>query len=185
MRVLAGKYKGRVLKTVPNISVRPATSKVKAAIFNILQSRVDWRNAVVLDLYAGSGSVGIEALSRGAERAVFVEFDRSALQFLKKNIESISLLSEAQVVFADVKKFLTTSSRAYDVVFCDPPYAVEYLAELPSMVFESGAVKEEGILIMEHPTRFEFTPNSLWEIVVQKTYGRTSISMFQYRKEAA
>lgn len=183
--MLAGKYKGRVLKTVSDNSVRPATGKVKAAIFNILQSRVNWQNAIVLDLYAGSGSVGLEALSRGAKRAVFVEFDRNALQFLKKNIEAVGVFSDAQVVFGDVKKFLTSNARAYDVVFCDPPYAIEYLAELPTMVFESDAVSQDGILVMEHPSRFEFSPSTLWELVVRKSYGRTTLSMFQHRKEAA
>jgi 16S rRNA (guanine966-N2)-methyltransferase len=183
MNVIAGKYKGRVLKTVSDLSVRPATSKVRAAIFNILQSRIEWSSSSILDLYAGSGSVGIEALSRGAKKAVFIEFDRIALQFLKQNITHIGAENDSQILFSDVKSYLGSSPKGFDVVFCDPPYAIDYLAQLPTMVFESGVVNKNGILVFEHPTRFEFSPSSLWKPVVERSYGRTSITMFQHNTE--
>jgi len=180
MRVVAGKYKNRILKTVADSSVRPATDKVKGAIFNIMQSRVDWTKCSVLDLYAGSGSVGIEALSRGAKNVVFVENSRSAIQFLKLNLQSIGVDGQAQVVAADVDRFLQGSRVKYNVVFADPPYALKSLPELPSRIFQSDIIARGGYLIVEHPTRFEFTPSSAWEAVVQKEYGRTSVSFFQH-----
>ena len=184
MRVIAGKYKGRILKTVPDNSVRPATDKVKGAIFNVMQSRVDWSEATVLDLFAGSGSVGIEALSRGAKKVIFVENSRAALQFLKLNLESIGANGDAQVMQGDVFQFLKSAYRKYDVVFADPPYALESLPELPNRIFDSNIVSEDGFLIIEHPTRFEFQPGSRWEIATQKSYGRTTVSFFQYQKTA-
>ena len=135
MRVIAGKYKGRILKTVPDNSVRPATDKVKGAIFNVMQSRVDWAQSSVLDLFAGSGSVGIEALSRGAKKVVFVENSRNALQFLKLNLESIGANGDSQVIYGDVNNFLRAGSRKYDVVFADPPYAMETLGKLARIYF--------------------------------------------------
>lgn len=182
MRVIAGIYKGRRLETVPDNSVRPATDKVKGAIFNVLQSRVNWTTANVLDLYAGSGSVGIEALSRGAVKCIFVEKSRKALQFLKSNVELIGADSSALVIAGDVDMFLKSIRSKFEVVFADPPYALESLKELPNKIFQTGIIAEDGYLIIEHPTRYEFNPSSLWEVVVQKVYGNTSVSFFQHKK---
>lgn len=182
MRVIAGKYKGRILKSVPDNSVRPATDKVKGAIFNVMQSRVDWSDATVLDLFAGSGSVGIEALSRGAKKAVFVENNRAALQFLKSNLESIGANGDSNVVQGDVYQFLQSAYKTYDVVFADPPYALDTLKELPNSIFESNVVSKHGYLVIEHPARFEFHPGPRWEIATQKVYGRTCVSFFQYKQ---
>lgn len=180
MRVIAGKYKGRILKTVPDNSVRPATDKVKGAIFNVMQSRVDWSRSTVLDLFAGSGSVGIEALSRGAKKVIFVENSRAALQYLKSNLESIGANGDSQVVQGDVFQFLKSAYRKYEVVFADPPYAMESLQELPNRIFESNIVSQGGFLVIEHPARFEFYPGSDWEVAIQKVYGRTCVSFFQH-----
>jgi 16S rRNA (guanine(966)-N(2))-methyltransferase RsmD len=182
MRVIAGKYKGRKLETVQDNSVRPATDKVKGAIFNVLQSRVHWTSAKVLDLYAGSGSVGIEALSRGAGNCIFVENSRNALQFLKSNIASIGAEGEAKVVYGDADTFVNSSRTKFTVIFADPPYALEALKNIPNKIFEKGIVAEDGYLIIEHPSRYEFAQNSLWEVVVQKVYGNTSVSFFQHKK---
>jgi 16S rRNA (guanine(966)-N(2))-methyltransferase RsmD len=184
MRVIAGKYKNRILKTVADNSVRPATDKVKGAIFNILQSRVDWNRSAVLDLYAGSGSVGIEALSRGAKKVIFVENSRRAFQYLKLNIDSLSADGAAQVVFSDVDKFVQSAISKYDVVFADPPYALESLPELPTRIFSQEIVARGGYLVVEHPAKYEFLPGSLWEAVVQKEYGRTAVTFFQHSKTA-
>ena len=180
MRVIAGKYKGRTLSTVPDLSVRPATDRVKSAIFNILQSKVHWGSANVLDLYAGSGSIGIEALSRGAKKVVFVEQDKNALTFLKNNITHVGADNESSIIFGDVSRYLQSKPPTYNVVFADPPYAIDALASLPTAIFESGVVSSDGILIMEHPTYFKFTPHVLWEAFDERTYGRTAISFFQH-----
>jgi len=182
MRVIAGKYKGRILKTVPDNSVRPATDKVKGAIFNVMQSRMDWAQAIVLDLYAGSGSVGIEALSRGAKKIVFVENSRNALQFLKLNLETIGANGSSQIIYGDVENFLRTGSKKYNVVFADPPYSMEKLDELPNKIFNSGIVAKDGYLIIEHPTHFEFQQGVEWETAVQKIYGRTCVSFFTHKQ---
>lgn len=182
MRVIAGRYRGRVLKTVPDLSVRPATDRVKSAIFNVLQSRVDWSTATVLDLFAGSGSIGLEAMSRGADKCVFVEQSRSALAFLKQNIDTVGAGSGALVVAGDVFGFLKTAHKRYEAVFADPPYALENLNELPNIIFGAGVVAEEGYLIIEHPAGHAFTPGPAWETAVEKSYGRTCVSFFVHRR---
>ncbi len=182
MRVIAGKYKGRKLETVPDNSVRPATDKVKGAIFNVLQSRVNWTLAKVLDLYAGSGSVGIEALSRGAKNCIFVEKSRNAHAFLKSNIESIGAGTESNVVYGDAEAFVESTRTKFTVVFADPPYALEALKNIPNKIFEKDIVAEDGYLIIEHPARYDFARNGLWEVVVQKVYGNTCVSFFQHTK---
>lgn len=185
MRVISGKYRGRILKTVPDNSVRPATDRVKSAIFNVMQSRVDWSSAAVLDLFAGSGSIGIEAMSRGAVKTVFVEQSRSALQFLTQNLTAIGAAKDALVVPGDVFHFLQSAHKHYDVVFADPPYALDALHDLPNTIFRSKVVAEEGYVIIEHPTRFEFQSGPEWETVVHKVYGRTSVSFIQHKKTTA
>ncbi|MCK9408973.1 MAG: 16S rRNA (guanine(966)-N(2))-methyltransferase RsmD [Bacteriovoracaceae bacterium] len=185
MRVIAGKYKGRKLETVGDNSVRPATDKVKGAIFNVLQSRVDWTTARVLDLYAGSGGVGIEALSRGARNCIFVEKSRNVLNFLKANIETIGAGNDANVIYGNVETFLESTRTKYTVIFANPPYALEALKLIPNTIFQKDIVAEDGYLIIEHRTRYEFANNGLWDVVVQKTYGNTVVSFFQHKKSIA
>jgi 16S rRNA (guanine966-N2)-methyltransferase len=183
MRVIAGKYKGRSLRTVPDLSVRPATSRVKSSVFNILQNRVDWTEVQALDLFAGSGSLGIEASSRGARRVVFVENSKRAVEYLRKNIALVGGTSECEVIATDVFEFLARPRAAFDVVFADPPYDFEVLHRLPSMIFRSGVVSPEGYLIIEHPQDLKFEPSPLWEAAVVRKYGRTVVTFFQSRHE--
>ena len=183
MRVIAGKHKGRQLRTVADLSVRPATSRVKGSVFNILQNRVDWPDAQVLDLFAGSGSLGIEALSRGARRVVFVENSRRAVEYLKQNLAAIAA-SECEVIAADVFEYLARPRGQFDVVFADPPYEFEILRRLPSMIFKSGVVSQEGYLIIEHPQELRFEESPLCEAADVRKYGRTVVTFFQSRLES-
>ena len=183
MRVIAGKHKGRHLRTVDDLSVRPATSRVKGSIFNILQNRVDWPDVNVLDLFAGSGSLGIEALSRGARRAVFVEDSKRALTFLKQNIDMIQSGPEVEIVAADVFDFLARPRATFDVVFADPQYEFEALHRLPTLIFQSGVISPGGYLVIEHPQQLEFIPSLLWEPTVTRKYGRTVVTFFQAQLE--
>jgi 16S rRNA (guanine966-N2)-methyltransferase len=183
MRVIAGKYKGRILQTVKDFTVRPATSRVKGSIFNILQSRVDWANAAVLDLYAGSGSIGIEALSRGAKSATFVEQSHAVAGFLRKNIALIGAEQESRVWVGDAVQFIQTSGQHFDVVFTDPPYADTDLAHLPLVIFEHGLVAKGGYMIMEHPSSVSFEPTAVFTPVDVRKYGRTMVTFFKEGKE--
>ncbi len=182
MRVIAGTYKGRRLQTVADLSVRPATSRVKGSIFNILQNRVDWAGMRVLDLFAGSGSLGIEALSRGAQHVVFVENSKRAATYLEQNISLVDATAQCEIVVSDVFDYISRTREVFDLVFADPPYKFEILSRLPSLVFQSGVVSPDGYLIIEHPQELTFELGPLWQEAVVRKYGRTVVTFFESQR---
>jgi 16S rRNA (guanine966-N2)-methyltransferase len=184
MRVIAGKHKGRMLETVKDLSVRPATSRVKSSIFNILQSRINWPETSVLDLYAGSGSIGIEALSRGAKSVTFVEQSHRVVEYLRKNIAMIGAESECRVWVGDAVQFIEAGGVQFDIVFTDPPYADTDLHRLPEIIFERKLVARNGLMIMEHPGDIRFEPQELFYPADVRKYGRTMVTFFREGKEA-
>lgn len=126
MRVIAGRFRRRILKSVPGMDVRPTPDRMRETLFSILQLKIE--GAAFVDAYAGSGAVGIEALSRGARRVTFIETNRSALSVIRENLQTLGVTAEAEVVA--VKAALALARHEGDIVFLDPPYAMqrEYLA---------------------------------------------------------
>ncbi|HLP15817.1 MAG TPA: RsmD family RNA methyltransferase, partial [Bacteroidota bacterium] len=139
---------------------------------------IDWRIATVLDLYAGSGSVGIEALSRGAVHTTFVEVDRKAYAFLQANVSLIKAEADATLVFGSVDHYLSVPRTPFTVVFADPPYALGSLSSLPGRIFASGVVAPDGMLVIEHPAHHTFDHSDTCEALIEKTYGRTAVTYF-------
>ena len=135
------------MKVPAGSGVRPTSDKVKQALFNILGQKA--AGAVFLDLYAGAGGIGIEALSRGAERVVFVDASRESIRTIKQNIEQTGFGDRASVIQSDVETFLKRTSGPYDIVFLDPPYAVEP-APLLQRLASSGILKPDTVVIAEH-----------------------------------
>ncbi len=178
MRVIAGKAKGRVLK-VPREVSRPTTDRVRESIFGILGELV--LDAEVLDLYAGSGALGIEALSRGARSCVFVEQNRGAVRTIQDNLKKTKL-EEAQVVTRDVTAHLRGSKDRYDLIFADPPYADGLRDGAADLVTLSGWrdwLKDEGLLIFEREAVGEVPPMEGLEILQQRDYGRSRIVIYR------
>ena len=120
MRVITGSARGRKLKTLEGLDVRPTTDMVKEAVFTIIQFRVPY--ASMLDLFAGCGQMGIEALSRGASRVVFVDSSRQSQAVIKENLTATGLMKQSRVIADDVVSFLSHASDKYDIIFLDPPY---------------------------------------------------------------
>jgi 16S rRNA (guanine966-N2)-methyltransferase len=147
MRVTGGIGRGRRLQVPAGSGVRPTSDKVKQALFNILGDRII--DASFLDLFAGAGGIGIEALSRGAGSVVFVDSSRESLAVINKNIERMGFEKRAQVVPAGAESFLKKTSGPYDIVFLDPPYAEE-MQPLLDLIAASGIVKTDGIVVAEH-----------------------------------
>jgi 16S rRNA (guanine966-N2)-methyltransferase len=147
MRVTGGIGKGRKLKVPAGSRVRPTSDKVKQALFNILGERV--ADASFLDLFAGAGGIGIEALSRGAGRVVFVDASRASLNVVNHNIEQTGFEERSQAVLAKAESFLKKPSGSYDIVFLDPPYADEMLPLL-ELIAGAGILKPGSIVIAEH-----------------------------------
>lgn len=182
MRVISGMYKGRILKTVKDLSVRPATDRVKQTIFDVLTTRIDLEGALVLDLFAGSGSLGIEALSRGAAHATFVESNREAVSYIEKNLEALACTDRAEVLQEDALWFVRGCRESFDLIFADPPYAFEGTATLPELVFRAGALKPQGYLLIEHARQLQFASTAEYTTGPAKKFGRTVVTFFRHHQ---
>jgi 16S rRNA (guanine966-N2)-methyltransferase len=178
MRITTGRFKGRVIRTVNDLSVRPATDRVRQTIFNILAHRMDLEGIMVLDLFAGSGSLGFEALSRGAARATFVETDPRVLDALEQTARQLGCAEAADIVRGDAVRYLRRAREGYHLIFVDPPYAYPSTADLPEEVFSHGLVRKNGYLIIEHSATLRFTETKRYAIGPVKTFGRTIVTFF-------
>ena len=181
MRIIAGEYKGRVLQSVKGHDVRPVTDRVKGTIFNMLQNRLSMQGARVLDLFAGTGSLGFEALSRGATRAVFADSTRNAIDVVMKNVESLDCSNRCEVAQTDALKFIDRCNEQFDLIFADPPYVFEFTSQIPESVFRNELLKKGGFLIIEHSKHTKFTDAEAFQLSIQKEFGTTRVSFFNHR----
>jgi 16S rRNA (guanine(966)-N(2))-methyltransferase RsmD len=180
MRVLGGTHKGRRLYGPKSHRLRPTSARVKEALFSILGSRVV--GSRFLDLYAGSGAVGIEALSRGAAHATFVESDPAAVRLLQANLARCGFQSSGEIHGCSVETFLMRSRRLptpYDLVFVDPPYGEGPLRRLWAALASSPAVASHALLVFEHSTMTAIPrPSGRFLPLRQYRYGDTTLSLF-------
>lgn len=180
LRVVSGSAKGRRLKMAPGDGTRPIADRVKQALFNILGADVE--GGAFLDLFAGTGSVGIEALSRGAARAVFVESDRGAAKIIAENLAHTGLAGRAQIARADVFRFLAGPRReAFDFIYIAPPqYAGRWRETLELLDAKPEWLKPDGLAIAQiHPV--EYTEFSLAHLrpVERRKYGSTLLCFYE------
>jgi len=177
MKITGGTSKGRNLKVPAGSKVRPTSDKVKQALFNILGEKVN--KASFLDLFAGAGGIGIEALSRGAERVVFVDDARDSLHVIKKNIELIGFSKRTEIVGAKVEKYLKKASEQFDIVFLDPPYTFEQEPVL-DLIAESGILNPDAIVIAEHFKK-QPSPKQVGELMLSReaVYGDTVLAFYK------
>lgn len=179
-RIIAGAARGRRL-SVPASGTRPTTDRVRESVFNILAARMDFDACVVLDLFAGSGALGLEALSRGADTVVMVEADAKAAKVIDANIR-VSGLTGAVVARRRVADHLRRPGRAADVVFADPPYDLPG-AELSEILelLTTGAVAHDGLVVLERATRSDDTvwPAAFGDVDIRR-YGETRIELAEF-----
>ena len=149
MRVITGKARGVTLKTPDGMQTRPTTDRVKEALFSIIQFEIQGAN--VLDLFGGTGQLGIEALSRGAKRAVFVDFQANACRLIRENLKRARLDGDAQVVQSDYLAYLDRCKEQFQIVFLDPPYAEVFLETALKRITEIDILQSGGIIIAERP----------------------------------
>lgn len=178
MRIISGKYGGRILKTVRTGNVRPAMDRVKGTIFNILQNKLDLVGARVLDLFAGTGSLGFEAISRGAASTVFVDDDDKLIVSIKKTAVELNCIESCAIIRMDAIDYIGSSNDVFDLIFADPPYAYERTSKIPSFVFERNLVKLGGFLIIEHTRQTSFPASHVYHRFVEKQFGTTRVSFF-------
>ncbi len=178
MRVISGTARGMRLTTLEGLDVRPTTDKVKESLFNIVQFDIEDRR--VLDLFAGSGQLGIESLSRGAEHATFVDRSKKSVAVVKKNLEYTKLASLATVRQEEAKTFLLKSRETYDLAFLDPPYGHKMIdAVLPELVEH---MSDSGIIVCE-TSKEESLPETVGDFYQAKTYRYGAILLTVYRKK--
>ncbi len=183
MRVTGGIGRGQRLKVPRGSRVRPTSDKVKQALFNILGDKV--LNSVFLDLFAGAGGIGIEALSRGADSAVFVDASPESLKMVKQNIEQTGFGEKARAVLSKAEVFLKKTSGPYDIVFLDPPYADDMLPLL-TLLAESGVLKADSIVIAEHFKK-QLSPDraGVLSLYREAKYGDTVLAFYTHRSQEA
>ncbi len=149
MRVITGKARGVQLKTPEGTLTRPTTDRVKEALFSIIQFEIP--GARVLDLFGGTGQLGIEALSRGAKKAVFVDGQDKACRLIRENLTRTKLLSDAQVIRSDYLAYLDRCREKFDIIFLDPPYAEVFLENALKRITEIDILETNGIIVAERP----------------------------------
>ena len=176
MRVITGTARGRKLKDLPGMDTRPTTDKVKESIFNIVQFDVEGRR--VLDLFAGTGQLGIEALSRGAEKCVFVDVSRSAANVVKENVAATGFEQQSRVVQSDALSFLSSCREKFALCFLDPPYASNLLDQALTRIAEIDIMLENGIIVCE--SRQETVVPALptpYFVEKERRYGKIKITL--------
>ena len=178
MRVVGGKARGMRLLSVPGEGTRPITDRVKTALFGVLGERV--RGARVLDLFAGTGSVGIEALSRGAARVVFVDRSPKALRVLRENLRRTGLEEGAEVVLGDAFRYLSRTEEAFDLIYVAPPQYRGLWKQALLALQESPALAPGGEVIVQiHPKEFEALDLPRLRLVDQRKYGSTLLCFYR------
>ena len=178
MRVIAGEAKGRRLLSVPGHTTRPIADRVKESLFNILGDRVV--DALFLDLFAGTGGVGIEALSRGARGAVFVEASWKAVEVIRRNLEATALADRAKVVRQDVFKFIRKQADIqFDIIYIAPPQHKGLWARALRALDERALLAEDGLAIAQiHPKEYEVLNLRTLRLVDQRRYGSTLLCFY-------
>lgn len=185
MRVISGSARGRSLKAVPGMGTRPTTDKVKEAIFSMIGPYFD--GEYVLDLFAGTGGLGIEALSRGAESAIFVDMDPKSIEVIKQNLKTVKLESQAEVYRNDAMraiKALEKRAKGFDLIFLDPPYKMTNVDEMMLDLAQRGLVQEDATVMVEHDASHTY-PEQIGDFrqIRVANYGETTVTIYRYEKE--
>lgn len=181
MRIIAGTRKGRKLHALGDLPIRPTADRLRESVFNILAGEM--AGAVVLDLFAGTGSLGMEALSRGAESCVFVEKNPRAVDLIRRNLTRCGLTERAQVMKRDVLRgldFLNPVEHSFDVVFLDPPYNQGYVTSALLLLDRCGCLHPDGWIVVEH-SHFEDPPEEMTRLseTDRRRYGKTLVSFYR------
>ena len=189
MRIITGTAKGKRLATLEGDATRPTSERIKGAIFSSIQFELEGR--VVLDLFAGSGQMGLEALSRGADRAVFIDSSREAMEIVKKNARSTGFFERSHFLVSDFRNYIRKASgrEKFDLVFIDPPYELKCCSEAAALLAKSGLVIPGALLVLESgeeqidPTEERL---SCYEVVKVAQYGKkTAVTVLLYKGEEA
>lgn len=179
MRIIGGLHAGYIIRPPKNIQARPTTDISKEALFNILNNRLDFEGIKVLDLFAGAGNISFEFASRGAQEVVAVDSSPITLTFLKQVKKELSLECLLPLK-GDAYKYLQNAVAKFDVIFADPPYAMQNINTIPQLVFERQLLTENGLLIIEHNSNVRLPHTSLVET---RKYGQSAFSFYADKQQ--
>lgn len=181
MRIIAGRARGTQLLAPKGMDTRPTQDKVKESLFSMIQW--DIPDACVLDLFAGSGALALESLSRGAGEAVLVDKSREALDCIRKNIAKLRMEQQTTVLPCDWEQALAQLSRTgktFDLVFLDPPYRMTDLGSICSRMLELSLLAPEAVLVLEHRTGVELAMQEGFTLIKERSYGETQIHFYRW-----
>lgn len=179
MRVIAGTFRSRVLKEVEEFTTRETKDRVKESIFNSIQTHLP--DATVLDLFGGSGSLGIEAISRGARYCEFVDHNKKAIETMKDNIKTLNIEQSTNIVQSDYKTYLRTTNKAFDVILLDPPYSLEKIDDMIQTITEKKILKEDGLIVCLYSKNISIKEDNNGIIEYkQKKIGVTKVSFMKW-----
>ncbi len=177
MRIIAGKYRSRRILPPKNLPVRPTTDRARESLFNILNNLLDFSEIRALDLFAGTGAISFELVSRGCPKVTAVDQNRQCTEWIRKaagdfNMENITVRQ------ADTFRFVKQTPEKYDLIFADPPYHLENIAHISRQVFEYGLLAEGGWLVIEHPAGIDFSEQPHFHS--HRKYGKVNFSFFHF-----
>lgn len=175
MRIIAGTLRGRRLNPPTSLPVRPTTDMARESLFNILNNYVDYEECSVLDLFAGTGAVSLEFISRGAKDVTSIDINAQCTDFIKSTAKQFNV-NNIHVVRSDVFELIKRAYKKFDIIFADPPYALENLQQLPDLIFEHDMLSEDGIFVLEHPREYQFEQYPhFWQ---HRNYGKVNFTFF-------
>lgn len=178
MRIIRGRYQRRQIQAPTNLPVRPTTDMAKESLFNILENNIDWEETTALDLFAGTGNISYELVSRGCPRVTSVDENQGCVAFIRQTAERLQM-TELNVVRSDVFRFIPMQKTKYDLIFCDPPYNSNQYDLLVQLIFDNSLLKEDGLLVVEHNKFINFETHPCFR--EQRRYGKVNFTFFNAR----
>lgn len=181
MRIITGKFKGRTIPVPKTGLLRPTSDRAKEALFSVIDARTYFDGTRILDLFAGSGSLGLEAISRGADSCLFVDSEPQHIRHIEKMGSQLGIEDQIRTLTMDAELFLQTKAGGFDFIFCDPPYDYYDMKGLPETILSGDWLNEDGWFILEHDKTHDFEPHE--HCVFSKAYGRTVVAIFKRNTE--
>lgn len=176
MRIISGRYKRRIISPPNNLPVRPTTDMAKESLFNILVNNIDFSEKTALDLFAGTGNISYEFISRGCMSVTAVDHDFGCAKFINNTAQKLEM-NELTVIRLDVTRFIETTTNKYDIIFADPPYKLNNIEEIITSIFKNDLLKSGGWFIVEHESNLDFS--ELMHFYDHRKYGRVNFSFFR------
>ena len=177
MRVISGKRRGLKLESLLGSDTRPTLDRVKEAIFSMLFDRCD--NAKALDLFAGSGGMGIEVLSRGGKSCTFVDFSKDAVEIIKSNIKKADFEKVSTIIYTAFDEYLSKCDEKFDLIFLDPPYSSGYTEKALDIIYKRELLAPDGIVVSESDRDNVPSYSENYSVIKQKNYGRVNVCLLE------